>query len=570
MLAANQLKQLQEFVSGFSTEELVWINGYLCGLLDRKDQSPHLPPSPAASTTTTQKITIAFGTETGNAKKLANQFAMAAKKKGLVVKLIGLDQYKTSDLAKESYFFTVVSTHGEGEPPAAAASFYNFIHNTQPLSLPNLKFSVLALGDTAYPLFCKTGEDIGLQLQKLGAKPLVSLYKCDVDYEATANTWFNQVLTALANETAAMPAHNALQVTPKTAKKKNYEGTVGTHINLNGRGSAKETYHIEVTANEIPVFEPGDAMGIFPPNLSTAVENIIELSGADANKILTVRNHTASIKTLLGQHLNINYLPLAIVQEYAKIVGVEIPAVRMDLLDLLRIYPLQKSTQLEKVIQALYPIAPRLYSIASSPEAHNGEIHITVAKNEFQVNEEVRVGLCSQFLSNLKTTDPLPFYIHKNNAFKLPAPEKDMIMIGPGTGIAPFRSFVAERDATGATGKNWLFFGDRNFTTDFLYQTEWQQYIATGVLTKINLAWSRDSASKYYVQDELKKEAAELMAWIEAGAYLYLCGAKTPMAADVEKQLLAIIAQSKKIDDATARIFLDQLIEEGRYCKDVY
>lgn len=242
----------------------------------------------------------------------------------------------------------------------------------------------------------------------------------------------------------------------------------------------------------------------------------------------------------------------------------------MDLLDLLRIYPVKNTDQFEEVIAILNPLSPRLYSIASSPSAHDGEVHLTLARNVFNINGQHGVGLCSNFLCSLKEGDTIDFYIHKNRDFKLPEADKDIIMIGPGTGIAPFRSFVAERDATGATGRNWLFFGDRNFTTDFLYQTEWQQHMATGVLTKINLAWSRDTAKKYYVQDELKKEAYELTQWLDHGAYVYICGNKDPMSGDVEEAMKDILCEQKNISRDEATQFLDRLSDQGRYVKDVY
>ena len=339
---------------------------------------------------------------------------------------------------------------------------------------------------------------------------------------------------------------------------------------MNDKQSGKETYHIEISTDDQPTYQPGDAIGIYPYNKIEVVNKIIALSGVDPSRKVSTTKFTDSVHVLLTKHLSINYLSDTIVQKYASIIGAQIPDTRIDLLDLLRIYPVKNADQFEDVLKILNPHSPRLYSVASSPNAHSNEVHVTVAKNTFEVNGERRVGLCSDFLCELKEGDSLNFYIHKNNNFKLPSADKDIIMIGPGTGVAPFRSFVAERDVTGATGRNWLFFGDRNFTTDFLYQTEWQQYKATGVLTKINLAWSRDTAMKNYVQHELKKEASEFIQWIDRGAYLYLCGNKNPMSIDVEAAIIDILSEQRNISQEEAIQFLENLGEQGRYVKDVY
>jgi sulfite reductase (NADPH) flavoprotein alpha-component len=259
-----------------------------------------------------------------------------------------------------------------------------------------------------------------------------------------------------------------------------------------------------------------------------------------------------------------------VVKKYAAIVRQDIPETRIGLLDLLKIYPVKDAAQFLEVVSILEPIAPRLYSISSSPEAHGGEIHITVTKDSFVVNGETKHGLCSDALSQLSTDHSLDFYVHRNSQFKLPAEDQSVIMIGPGTGIAPFRSFLAERDATGASGKNWLFFGDQHFTTDFLYQTEIQNWIQTGVLTRMNTAFSRDQKEKVYVQHKMHRHAEELYNWLEEGAYVYICGAKEPMSVDVENALLSIIQQQGKKNAAQAESYLNELIETGRFVKDVY
>jgi len=414
-------------------------------------------------------------------------------------------------------------------------------------------------------------------LQKAGGQRIVSLEKCDTDYESQAVGWFDTILQQLSAPAAGQGvtqngsglSGGAPAVVAKNTGKKVYTGTVLNNINLNDRGSSKQTHHLEIVAEGVD-YQPGDSLGLVPENPVLVVDAILGLTGVDADRKLAVRQEEHSIGHLLRKKLNIVYLPERVVKKYAAIVQQDIPETRIGLLDLLKIYPVRDSAQFHEVMAILEPTAPRLYSISSSPEAHGGEIHLTVAKDRFSVNGEIKHGLCSDHLSQLTPDQTFEFYIHKNSQFRLPAPDKDVIMIGPGTGVAPFRSFLAQRDSTGASGKNWLFFGDQHFTTDFLYQTELQNWLQTGVLTKLNTAFSRDQAEKVYVQHKMLRESAELFRWLEAGAYVYVCGAKEPMSVDVEMALLHIIQKEGKKPLAQAEAYLDELRESGRYVKDVY
>jgi len=572
MLPENKLHAFLELVRTCTPDELIWMEGYLNGLLSCRDEKSELKGQPeVAGKSLVNKITIAYGTETGNSKKVALDFANKAKKSGVQAKLVSLDQYRLNDLPKEEYFFTVISTQGDGDPPAAAKKFYDHIHNNG-FKLDKLKYGVLALGDTAYPLFCKAGEDVDTQFQKLGGQRLVPLLKCDVDYEGDVNDWFNQVIGVLGNGNgngtgAAAPV--AKPVTKKPAHKKNHTGLVLGNVNLNDLGSNKATYHIEIAAEEAD-YLPGDSIGIIPHNSEATVNAVLSLTDAVAEEKIIYRNEEFIVEELIRKKLNCLNLPLRVLKQYANLVQQEIPDTAIDLVDLLKIYPPGKSVSFDQLAAILEPITPRLYSIASSPEAHSGEIHLTVALDRFSINGEEKFGHCSQFLSELKADDSFDFYVHKNNLFRLPAPDKDVIMIGPGTGIAPFRAFLAEREATGASGKNWLFFGDQHFTTDFLYQTEIQNWYQTGVLTTVSLAFSRDQEEKVYVQHKMWKHGAALFEWLREGAYLYLCGSKDPMSEDVEQMLLNIIRKFGDRSAPEAIQFLDQLKAEGRYLKDVY
>jgi len=571
MLNSPKLTLVQELITGASREELIWLSGYLAGIVAQR--ASENTPAPAASPASAAppapavgRITIAYGTETGNSKKLASDFVAKAKTKGIQAKLVGLEQYRLNDLTKEEYFLTVISTQGDGEPPAAAKKFYDHIHQGA-LRLDHMKYSVLALGDTAYPLFCKAGEDVDLQLHKIGGQRIASLQKCDTDYEADAGRWFDNILQQLHG--AAPPKSAAVPTTTRSAVRTLFTGTILTNINLNDRGSAKRTHHLEIAAAGAE-YQPGDSIGIVPENPAITVDAIVALTGIDPGHRHFYKTEDRPVADLLRKKLNIVYLPERVVKKYAAIVRQDIPQTRIGLLDLLKIYPVKDSRQFLEVISILEPTAPRLYSIASSPEAHPGEIHLTVAHDTFAVNTEQKHGLCSDHLSQLAPGQTIEFYVHHNAQFKLPEPEKDVIMIGPGTGIAPFRAFLAERDSTGATGKNWLFFGDQHFTTDFLYQSEIQDWARTGVLTRINTAFSRDQARKVYVQHKMQKHATELFQWLLSGAHVYVCGAKEPMSIDVEDTLLSIIRQEGNRSAAQAESFLNDLKESGHYIKDVY
>lgn len=568
MLEASKMKIVEELVAGSQTEELIWLNGYIAGLLAGK-KGLELPVAALVQAKpSVNKITIAFGTETGNSKKLASSFAAKAKKAGINAKIADLNQYRLNDLQKEEYFIAIMSTHGDGEPPAAAKKFFDHIH-TNELKLEKMNYGVLALGDTSYPLFCKAGEQIDLQFSKMGAQRLVPLQKCDVDFETDAEAWFDAVLKQLTSLPAGA-APSVVTSTPKKATgKRIYTGSVLAAVNLNDRGSNKETYHIEIEAADVE-YLPGDSLGIVPENPQHKVEAIIKLLEINAEKKYSFRNEEYTAFDLLKKKLEIVYLPERVVSAYASLVSQDIPSTRISLLDLLKIYPLKNSDQFEQLVGILELIAPRLYSISSSPEAHSGEVHITVARDKFSVNDEVKYGLCSNFLSRFEIGQQVQFYIHKNSQFRLPADDKDVIMIGPGTGIAPFRSFIAHRDATGANGRNWLFFGDQHFVTDFLYQTEIQNWVETGSLSKIDLAFSRDQEEKIYVQHKLKNKGKELYDWLTGGASVYVCGTKDPMSVDVENVLAEIVQTHGNKKATEALEFINELKTEGRYLKDVY
>jgi sulfite reductase (NADPH) flavoprotein alpha-component len=569
MLNESKLKTLLDLISSSSKEELIWMNGYLNGLV--QNQQPQQTAGANSAAPSVNKITIVYGTETGNSKKLATSFAAKAKQNKIVAKVVGMDQYRLTDLSKEEYLLAVVSTHGDGEPPVAAKKFYDHIHNNG-FKLSNLKYSVLALGDTSYPLFCKTGEDVDEQLNRLGGQRIAPIQKCDVDYDDDANAWFNTVLKNLTLTkdvaVAPLPAATTATTAKKTGKQA-YTGTVLQHINLNDRGSNKETWHIEISADGLE-YQCGDSIGIVPENDSQLVTDIIAITNIDGNKSLEYKKEKSTIYELLKRKVNIVHVTERLVQQYATVTGHSIPTGRADLIDLVKKYPIKNQAQFEEVLVGLNAIAPRLYTIASSPTAHEGEVHIVVAKDVYEKDGQKKFGLCSDYLSQFKVGKKQPFFVQPNKRFRLPAHDKDIIMVGPGTGIAAFRSFLAERDATGASGRNWLFFGEQHFTTDFLYQTELQAWHETGVLNKIDLAFSRDQQEKIYVQHRMLQHAAEIYEWLQGGASFFVCGKKDPMSVDVENALLQIIQQQGKKSAEEAKHYLEAMEESGKYEKDVY
>jgi sulfite reductase (NADPH) flavoprotein alpha-component len=551
MLAENKLEVLKDLVRQYSREEIIWTNGYLAGLLaqneTRESKETIVPVS--------VKPTIIYGTETGNSKKLATQLQTVFKKNKIQSKVIDAFQYPVEKLEKEDFLIVIMSTQGEGDPPQNAVKFFDNISNSS-ANLSKTRFAVLGLGDSSYPLFCKAGEVIDEQLARLGAQRALPFQKADVDFTPVAEKWFTEILESLQQATIGKTDITSSIVAPAT-QKKTYTGIVRHKVVLNDRGSNKETHHIEIETDEPVVYEPGDAIGFYPENVITETLEIATL--------LQAASRSDELKTK-----NIRGLSKKSLEALSNLLGVPITETKADLLDILQKYPIDAKVTFDAVIGLLLPIAPRLYSIASAAEAHDGEIHITVNRNVFTVDGIPKSGLCSQFLADFPKEGTLPFYIHKNHNFRLPDPDKDIIMIGPGTGIAPFRSFLAHRDATGAEGKNWLFFGEQHFVSDFYYQTEVQEWLATGVLTRLDTAFSRDQKHKIYVQDRLKQKAKEVSEWLDNGAYLYICGQKEPMSTDVENTLLEIIATEKNISSTEAKTVLENLESEGRYLKDVY
>jgi sulfite reductase (NADPH) flavoprotein alpha-component len=577
MLTENKLIAFKDLVNKVTREELIWINGYVSGILEQNNliqtrentviETVNLLASPNGIL---PKPTIIYGTETGNSKKIASQLQAFLKKNKISAKVFDASQYPLEKIEQEELLLIVMSTQGEGEPPQSAAKFFNALHDRN-FNLQNTKFAVFGLGDTSYPLFCQAAADVDGQLEKLGAKRILELQKTDVDFAATSQKWIENIATILqqpwGNSSTPQLLESSKLSKSSTKSSTTYSGIIKHKVVLNDRGSNKETYHIEIANDEKVTYSAGDALGIYPKNDTKSIEEVLHFFDTSTIKNLSEITEILAIKSIRN-------LGKKTISALATLFEITISEEKIDLIEFLTKYKshinTKQSIDIQQVIALLNPITPRLYSISSAPDAHENEVHLTVGLHKFKANDTEKIGLASDFLANYPKNTQLDFYIHKNPIFKLPAEDKDIIMIGAGTGIAPFRSFLFQRDAENASGKNWLIFGEQHFALDFYYQTEIQEFLSTGVLTKLDTAFSRDTKEKIYVQHRLKQQANTLYEWLENGAYLYVCGQKNPMSIDVENTIIEIIAEKNKISIEKATEKLVEIEAEGRYLKDVY
>ncbi|PWV99775.1 sulfite reductase (NADPH) flavoprotein alpha-component [Paenibacillus cellulosilyticus] len=543
-----------------------------------------------------REATILFGSQTGNSQRLAGRLAEKLKGQGFDVTLSAMNQYKTNKLKEVPYLFIVASTHGEGDPPDNALTFHEFLLGKRAPKLEGTKFAVLALGDTSYEFFCKTGQDFDVRLAELGAERIVDRVDCDVDFEDAAAGWLSAVegaVSAAAASAAPAASGTASAAAPTAAVESEYTranpfmAEVLDNLNLNGRGSDRETRHLELSLEGSGLtYAPGDAVGVYPQNDPALVDDIIaELKfNADEAVVTGKAGETSSLRSALLHHFEITVLTKPLLEKAVAFSGnsklaelvnnkEELKAYMngRDLLDLLRDFA-PWTLKAADIANLLRKLPPRLYSIASSVEAHPEEVHLTIRKVEYEAHGRERKGVCSVYTSErLQPGDKLPIFIQQNPNFKPPVnPDTPVIMVGPGTGVAPFRAFLEDREESGAQGQTWLFYGDRHFVTDFLYQTDWQRMLKDGVLTKLDVAFSRDSKEKVYVQQRMLENGAQLYQWLENGAHVYVCGDEKHMAHDVHKALLSIIEQhgGKSADEAAA--YVSALQEQGRYQRDVY
>lgn len=580
----QQVDLLNRLWPTLTPAQKLWLSGYLAATefaSTAVQQEAHV----------SKEITILYGSQTGNAQKLAEKTGEVLKSHGFHVHVSSMLDFKPSDLKKIDTLLVVVSTYGEGEPPDNALSFYEFLHSKRAPKLNHLRFSVLALGDTSYEHFCKTGKDFDKRLEELGGERLYERVDCDVDYEEAAAKWLDGVLSELnkqgGDSVTILPQQSQVKPVSNYSRKHPFQAEVLENINLNGRGSNKETRHIELSLEGSGlVFEPGDALGVFPKNDPELVDLIIQEMKWNPDTPVSVEGKEEPLREVLLSRLEITVLTEQLLQslvsfsrhpDFHVLLSSEQEVKRKeymkgrDVLDVLRDFgPWDMSP--DQFVSSLRKLQPRFYSIASSLLAYPEEVHITVGAVRYEAHGRLRKGVCSTFCAErLQIGDKLPVFVHHNPNFKLPKDANTpIIMIGPGTGVAPFRSFLQEREAIGAKGKSWLFFGDQHFVTDFLYQTEWQAWLKNGVLTKMDVAFSRDTKEKVYVQHRMLEQRKELFRWLEEGAAVYVCGDKQRMARDVHQTLIHIIEKEGQISSEQAEAYIAEMQKQKRYQRDVY
>lgn len=572
----SQIKLLNELLPSLTVQQKNWLNGYLTATLAQEDNVEKITVEKITEPNKTITATILYGSQTGNAKALAVQFADELGQNNIEVEVSSMADFPTKKLKKVENLLIVTSTQGEGDAPDNAKSFLDFLHSPRVPNLNELKYSVLALGDTSYDLFCKTGIDFDEQLANLGATAITTRVNCDLDFQDDAEKWFTDIQQQLLKQSAvgatiAKQSGIATQSTSLFSRKNPFYAEILEKINLNMTGSNKATYHLELSLEGSGIqFAPGDSLGVFPTNNIDLVEAILKELNIDENQKVQLNGQQVTIGHALTHELEITVLTKPL---FEKLGELEVPNSKWregrDLLDAIKEY--EFSIDAQQLADSLRKLPPRLYSIASSYDANPEEVHLTIGLVTYDIEERSYQGVTSGLIANdLEVGDKLPIFIQQNDHFRLPADDKKIIMIGAGTGIAPFRSFVEQREETAAIGESWLFFGEQYFVTDFLYQLEWQRYLKAGVLSKMTVAFSRDQEEKIYVQHRILEEGAAFYNWLEQGATIFICGDEKYMANDVQTAILAVIEKYGNKTVEQAQQYLDDLTQQKRYLRDVY
>ncbi|CNK14764.1 sulfite reductase subunit alpha [Yersinia mollaretii] len=588
-LSPEQLNRLQAAVGELSPTQMAWLSGYFWGRVNQQPDAVVAPAVVAPAVT----VTLISASQTGNARRLAEQLRddlLAAK---LSVNLVNAADYKFKQIAQERLLVVVASTQGEGEPAEEAVALHKFLFSKKAPKLPETAFAVFGLGDTSYEHFCQAGKDFDNKLAELGAERLLDRVDADVEYQESAQQWRQQVVAALQAR-VPVPSAVAVAVTQSGAvdeitsspysKTAPLTAQLSVQQKVTGRHSEKDVRHIEIDLGDSGLrYQPGDALGVWFDNDSALVEELLALLWLKGDEPVSIDGQNIPLAKALRSHLELTQNTTVIVDKYAALSRDETlialladkPALQQyakntPIVDMVRQAP--SDLNADQLVALLRPLTPRLYSIASSQAETENEVHITVGVVRYDIDGRPRTGGASGYLADrLAVDDDIRIFIEHNDNFRLPAnPETPVIMIGPGTGIAPFRAFMQQREAIGASGKNWLLFGNPHFTEDFLYQVEWQRYVKEGLLTRIDLAWSRDQAHKIYVQDKLREQGAELWSWIQQGAHIYVCGDANRMAKDVEQVLLDVVAEHGAMDTEQADEYLSELRLARRYQRDVY
>ena len=607
ILTADQSEQITRLATSLTDEQAIWLSGYFAGL-SHQARAGVLATAPAAgapalaSTGTaaipaaqsTRTVTILFGTETTNSKDLAAQLADAVRAKGTEARVVDMADYKPRALRDEQDLLVVTSTHGEGDPPDTAIGFFEFLEGRKAPKLPDVRFAVLALGDSTYEQYCLAGKRVDDRLAELGAQRLCDRVDCDVDFEDDAAAWIADVVGRLAPPEQPAPAvavsapaaTNGSAPQPAFDKRNPFPAAVLENTVITGRGSTKETRHVELSLEGSGLdYRPGDVLGVVPRNDPALVEALLERTGLSADAPVTVKKETTTLGEALGATLEITAATPRFLDLWCELTdSAELRALCAPdqakartaflhghhVIDIVSRFPVP-GLEAERFVTGLRPLQPRLYSIASSLAAAPDEVHLTVSTVRYALHDRACTGVASGHLAALTDEDAtVGVYVQSNDHFHLPDDDSPIIMIGAGTGVAPYRSFMHEREACGTGGRSWLFFGERNFRSDFLYQVEWQDLLKGGALTRLDLAFSRDASPKTYVQDRLRRAGRDVYAWLEDGAWLYVCGDAANMAPDVHTALVDVVAEHGGLDRDGADEYLAALKRDRRYRLDVY
>ena len=592
-LSQEQVQKLQGLVAELNPIQQAWVSGYLAANANAGALTGGVAAAPDAGDSA--PLTILYGSQTGNAKGVASKLKEQAESRGLTVKLVNMADYKPTALKKEKFITVVVSTYGEGEPPEDAESLHEFLTTKKAPKLDGVKVAVIGLGDSSYEFFCQTAKDFEERFNKLGAETIFQRADLDVDYDDEAAKWIDGALDAFepdlkaqqqasGGQVVAMPFGAAAPAASQYTKQNPFAAELSVVQKITGRDSTKDVRHVEISLEGSDItYTPGDSLGVYFLNDEALVDEVLTLTQIDASSTVKLGDEELSIRDALIEKLELTQSYPGFVEKYATATGnpdllklVEDKAAMREYIEPRQIFDIirQNPAQLEAqtLVDCLRKLQARLYSIASSQAEVEEEVHLTVGLVEFDAFGSEHLGGCSGYLARRAEEGcKVKVFSEHNDNFRLPAnDETPIIMVGPGTGIAPFRAFLQERDAREASGKNWLFFGNPHFTQDFLYQVEIQSYLKSGLLTKVDVAFSRDQAEKVYVQDKLRKNSQEVFAWLEAGAHFYICGDANRMAKDVHQALVDIIKENSGKDDEQAEQYLKDLRSANRYQKDVY
>ena len=576
--------------------QLAWLSGYAWSQASGVEQQvvgQHLAANLTALSAEPFSITVLSGSQTGNAKSVADKVAAELTEAGIAVKRVALKDYKAKTIADEKYLLLVTSTQGEGEPPEEGVVLHKLLNGKKTPKLTELQFAVLGLGDSSYPNFCQAGKDFDQRFAELGATRLFERVDADLDYSATTEQWIRDIVAIIKEKAAqASPVVQSIATatTALVAKESQYNkanpfpATLITNQKITGRQSDKDVRHLEFDlAGSDLHYQAGDALGVWFDNDPKLVDEILSLAQIDPTTEVTIEGKTQTISTALLSHLELTQNTPAFVKGYAAFANneqlndlvadnqaLQKLVQRTPIVDVLHKFPAKLTA--EQLVSLLRPLTPRLYSISSSPVEVGEEVHLTVGVVRFEHEGRARSGAASSFLADRVEEDgAVRVFIEHNDNFRLPNDTaKPIIMVGSGTGVAPFRAFMQQRVADEASGKNWLIFGNPHFASDFLYQTEWQQFAKEGFLHKYDFAWSRDQEKKIYVQDKIRENSTALWQWLQEGAYFYVCGDASKMAKDVEQALLDVIAKEGNLSPDEAEDYLNELREEKRYQRDVY